>query len=587
MSKDVPPIREMPQDEHLWHLQGLGKVDRKQEAGVRIEVVMVRALGEAPRKADDFDYESAVTIKVFVGYLPLLTMGSFWRKGLRVDYKYPAQQIVKLTAVDVSPATSVETHLGHQPDGKYGLVPYSDQRFYFGKVHLGRTRVLGIRYNNDPFGIIVPMAELIRFYYARSSDLARAIFNGVFTHDANSIYNPDATGPMTIAGKRRMVVRRRKEFENADCWVIGRILVSPEANQGAKMVHDRLKSENLRNRPMFPASRPPFFGTTNWRLRGIHLRNGRWLVHELLGCTAPYPFEELEVIPDNDNTPGANDPPRAQLPEAFRGAHETRAAKDADRMDSTTAPNTTLVGIEVNVPSLSPDQFSDIAGKNIIHTEKAACRYKASSYGATIAPNQNTTSFFAGDPSYAESDHGEAKLTGGEGEDSMESRRAAALRASLPGLAAIAVELSQRGIPASLRRSTEDMYLPLLEKQQSTRKGRKKGQWAYLDSATQTRRSVRAFDVTTPNGSALLVEFQIRETENYPLAVFHGIDVSDALLEDLLRRLVEKKGRWCNIELGDGLKLARFKHSRATHADFAAAIARFLETLPESSALGG
>jgi hypothetical protein len=50
----------------------------------------------------------------------------------------------------------------------------------------GETLLLAIEQDGDPFGVLVPTAEIVRFYYAPSTRLAQALFWGEYGETFNA-----------------------------------------------------------------------------------------------------------------------------------------------------------------------------------------------------------------------------------------------------------------------------------------------------------------------------------------------------------------------------------------------------------------
>src|SRR5690606_2375671 len=98
----------------------------------------------------------------------------------------------------------------------------------------------------------------------------------------------------------------RQWLADDDGWVIGRILGDGHAHKGVTRIYDSLLKSTANRAAVFPECGLPFRGATDWSTRGIELPvdggGKRWLIHELLRCSAPFPFDELEVVRDNDGT---------------------------------------------------------------------------------------------------------------------------------------------------------------------------------------------------------------------------------------------------------------------------------------------
>jgi hypothetical protein len=63
--------------------------------------------------------------------------------------------------------------------------------------------------------------EVIRFYYALSTDLAQVMFRGLLQTSIRYVFDPTLSGLREVNGKRRMVIARSKHMSDSDCWILG------------------------------------------------------------------------------------------------------------------------------------------------------------------------------------------------------------------------------------------------------------------------------------------------------------------------------------------------------------------------------
>jgi hypothetical protein len=57
-------------------------------------------------------------------------------------------------------------------------IPRSSYLFGSSWPHVRRTLLVAVEQNGDPYAVMVPTAEIVRFYYAPSTRLAQALFWG-------------------------------------------------------------------------------------------------------------------------------------------------------------------------------------------------------------------------------------------------------------------------------------------------------------------------------------------------------------------------------------------------------------------------
>lgn len=121
-----------------------------------------------------------------IGYQNLLYIGSVWRNGLNVSNEYHYNEFCR--EIDTAKAQTISfdqvDEEGHRIL-KYGL---SGQAFNGAK----NSTIVALPLNDDPYGLLIPASEIIRFYYLISSKLSYAIYYGLFDDltIGDPIYDP-------------------------------------------------------------------------------------------------------------------------------------------------------------------------------------------------------------------------------------------------------------------------------------------------------------------------------------------------------------------------------------------------------------
>lgn len=562
MTARVPPIKEFPHDGRTWRIDWFGAVERNASVPTEPTIEVVAS----PLKPDAKDpasngavvHEERQTIRIGIGQFPAIAVGSLWKNGRCLPTL--AGRIETFRNLSISPQTTRLIATDHAEHGE-PLIPSGYHKV--GGKGLS-AKCLAVTWKNDPFGIVIPIAEIIRFYYATSTDLAHALFAGDFRHNLLSIIDPEKSG--YLAASRRCVLRLRQEFADEDGWLIGRILNSTEAFQGAATVHDSLMRESANRYRAYPECAFPFSGNTTLQAHCKPVKSlGKWryLVFSLARCSGQFPFDELEIVRENDGRTAApeTDIPDEEKQTAFPGKQSNLAASDKAReIQSGTEPSK---NIEVSRFALPSERFGAIAGKKPIKPDKEQCRYKSGALGRF--EGAELMAFGTGQGTYGETDSAPAKIV-------TEKTRSRALPASFDNLLA-AIELldGYSGAKASIREPDDTIEsMPLL-------KPRKYRQWSYLDSERKTPRRVVVADILAEGRNFCLIEFEWREKE-------HGFKVGLVCLPDgsvignhqlykLLLRLAREEGRWDNIPNPPcGMRLRTLKHTWSTVQDYAKAV---------------
>jgi len=561
----IPPIRKFPKDNRVWRIDWLGRVERTSaEALIDVHLSPARTKTLRPQRQDNFDADAAIKIRIGVGLLPFLTIGSLWINGRKLHWSLGEPR--HLRNVDIPeriPKATAGQKIQEQPEARW-LIPkfrhQLDRSCWFSPLFV-------IEHEGDPYGILLPMIEAIRFYYAVSSDMAHIAFNGGLQLDLDRIINTRSSIDSRLHDANRMVLHLRQWVANDDGWIIGHALANPHANEGIALIYDSLLRNTANFRAAFAECHLPFVGQTTWTTRGIELprengKGGRWLIYELTSCSMPFPFD-LEIVRDND---GNTAPPETDIPDdekrpAWSPAPNAVKLDPETEMQSDDPPQAELQGIEL--PSVS-ERFTALHGKQIIRTQKEQCRYKKVEVPATEAVDLLGT----GDPSNSNAAQGGAPVSV---EWLREVKRQEALPVSFESLQAVMDALNcLAGISAHIRTLSPSTEFLRLTKPSGQR------QWSYLDSARRIRRRVMAINIDCNGILGCLIEYERRESERSRAALFVAREsdgLSEALLIRLLDGLVAAEGVWANLKSYPvAVVLKLFNHSRPSADAFAADI---------------
>lgn len=549
----VPPIQELSRDERPWRIDWLGSSQRNENVPTdpSIEVVISPLKGGEINSSTKGVVTSAdqQRVHIGVGQLPFLRIGSVWCQG-RVQRR-AIGEVFWLPDVQIEPNTVSLITTGHEiAPGRYAIPPY----LYKVGAALG-AKCLAIHYNNDPYGIILPVAEAIRFYYAGSTDLSQIAFYGSYEHARESIINTELSGHLD--DRRLCVLRLRRWLADDDAWTIGRVLSSDIAYAGVKRIHDSLLISTSNHVLAYPECHLPFHGTTTWRARGLKISLGankhRFLVFELLRCSAPFPFDDLEVTRDNDGRQSEN--PDEDVPESEKkpawGGNKRPPSNDGGEekpLQSEREPDGRVLAVEI---PLTGERFDALDGKCVIRHPKEECRYKGVKFEQLIP--MATTALGTGEGKHSPTDVEKAKIV-------MKSPRSKGLAASLETLIEVIRILNvSPGVQASIFCPDVKWRLPLI--QPSNR-----AQWAYLDSSTKARRGVLAAEVRYKKCFNYVVEFEQRLSSDRKTAGLianqDGSAMSRQIFTLVLLALSRNKGVWDEVSLRKiGVVCVRLKHT--------------------------
>lgn len=550
MKEAIPRIREFPDDDRIWRVDWFGSVERNEKVPSEPKVQLI----VSPLLEGVTDYASinAVNhkdrkiIAVGVGQLPAISIGSLWKN--RRCMPGVAGQVKEFTGLQINAQTVQLLRSDFKIDGE-SLI--KRQFHLIGGAGLN-ANCLVIKWKDDPYGIIIPVLEVVRFYYAVSSKLSKTIFFGSFRHDIESIVNPSLTG--IDLEKKHAFLKLRKNFSNEDGYVIARILFNAVANRGAKLVHDSIIQQSLADSKwLHPETSFPFEGVTKLvaRVKPMKVAEDKWryIVFALESCTGEFPYKTL--TPDRDNNADqANEETDIpdELKEPAYPRKKPKASIDEDpELQSDDEPN---VDYQPQVIALPSSRFGALNDVEIEKVEKELCNFISAGRVTTI--DGSVDGLGTGNGEHNNNNVRPVNIEGTR-------ERQEPLPASFDTFREMVTHLNSGSCLVSLRAPTDStFYIPL-------RKPSGQRQWSYLDSESRLRRRVLIADVLYRGKHSSLIEFQWRNGESFRLAVIsanYGGRLSDQQIRELLRLLAGKEGRWERVKsIVNNMNIELLKHT--------------------------
>src|SRR5208337_5452703 len=115
------------------------------------------------------------TVKIGVGLLPYVWIGSVWQKRRPVITNLSAYR--GRVSIDATSLRMVALGMATSRDN---AIPRSSYLFGTSWPNVCRTLLVAVEQDGDPYAVMVPTAEIIRFYYGPSTRLAQALFWGEY-----------------------------------------------------------------------------------------------------------------------------------------------------------------------------------------------------------------------------------------------------------------------------------------------------------------------------------------------------------------------------------------------------------------------
>ena len=557
----VIEIAEFPHDNKLWRIDRLGKIfsQLKNNNNLFIEVYL-RPANFHDNSVYNFarfdnsgreipEYNQLKKIPVNIGLLPILRVGSLWIKG-KLQNNEAVTDIVTLKNIEIN-ANTVEIinsnykikyldSSGREQECKLLL----QKNFATdAKVPFSCLKIQNENYKN---GIIIPVIEIIRFYYACSTRLAHLTFS-----------NPEEITKISYAIDNetdKVVIKLPQQYTDQEAFILARILTSNIALSGLFQIKNSLIKIGVNEQPTTLLSTNfPFINSTNLMVRGIKIVD-RFLVTEICSCSAPFP--DISVDRNNDNRKGDK---KTDIPDdkkkEYRREGRTPSLKGnsiiQNQYESVNCVSTLQFNLNINC-------FSDLIGKKIEKPKKPFNEYKAQKLA--INEKINVTSLGVDLGTWSQTTIAPASISTFNTQSEKQNRAAlaATFDNSVRAIEHLNEEYSDIKATIYMPSSPACEFVPLTDSAH-------KAQWSYLVSKTKTRRKVLLGKIEYKDKTFWLIEIQARKSEHFVTAIiyFQAIDETKYLTQ-LLYVLAKQRGIWDKVPKNSSLQINTLKH---THKD--------------------
>ena len=392
-------IPQITEGDDFWRIDWFGDLsypDRvRRNSQPSVQVVLSRVKGDY-RFVDlnhkfSTDYENQRHVPLAVGWLPALKVGDIWRRGRYVAT--PAYATETFQDVQISPDNCEPITAG----GHHVINEAGDKRFFIFKgyhpYHLGHTKSHCIlikeatSISGQAAKIVVPVMELVRFYFGSSSALISKLFSYGMVLD--EIY--DARKSEHLRSDGTSFIQLRLKMKNRSAHTIARIAFDRTAESAALKIGQSISRCAKDKKPIYPKSQFPFLGLTTLKMSGKWIPSTEseqiFVCYRLISCSAPFPFKELIFYRDNaGDSDGTFDPNR---PEAFPDVPVTGQPNgDIDTVVDE-YPAAALEDVDLTTQNEPP--FPDLRQKPIRKQEKLPSTTRAADDPPTVEPGNGET----------------------------------------------------------------------------------------------------------------------------------------------------------------------------------------------------
>lgn len=298
MDPGIPPIKAFPSDGRIWAVDWIGaaKLNPQVPSEPAIQLLLsIHPKSHSPQNQSNAGSKHRRTIEVGVGCLPYIHTGSIWKNGVRIGPPPCEQHTFHNLSFDSSTMKVVSSGFAFsRPDGDKYLIPPFEYQIGPGLA----TKCLVVSYGEDPYGLIIPAIEVIRFYYLQSTALTLAVFRRRLHDPTNDVYDPKGSGWID---KNAFRVTLRPGLRGEDARIAALLASSGYALKQAAAIGDSLTRSFRNTGTAVPEALPPFTGSAVLTARGKWISSDnrkRFLVYWIESGNLPCGFDMIECISD-------------------------------------------------------------------------------------------------------------------------------------------------------------------------------------------------------------------------------------------------------------------------------------------------
>lgn len=284
-----------PQDDYYWRVVWVdGLISKFYEKEPQLRVFLTRlksglAARDNPLNSYNSDRSQAAhaTINVGVGHQNLIYIGSVWHRGHDVSSRFHYDIFnFELDTTKAKPITLSEKN----DQGKRILPP---QQYPIGSAfqYIKDSNLIALEYMGQEDGFLIPVSEIIRFYYLITTSMSLSVHYGRFSDLIMGT-------PIIDAKNRSVEFTLNWGVSERNVITIARYLVSQLTKNRIDEVHNFAQINSLNNAEARTNYRFfPFEGHTKISCEGLEIigddKVKRFLCTRLISCTGDMGFDSV------------------------------------------------------------------------------------------------------------------------------------------------------------------------------------------------------------------------------------------------------------------------------------------------------
>ena len=522
------------------------------------------------------------TVQVGLGWLPGLTIGGLWRDGEQLYTPgYPLRTLNNLRFDrDGMHLMKTGALLDDGAPRNYLIPPFIHP------VHTGealKTWCLVLAHAGNPHHLIIPVMELIRFYYCASTLTARTLLTTSHPDFMDVLMNMNESKQMD---ENSCVIAMRSGMKPGDMRLCASLLTSTYALKATRYLYESVVSNLQQDGVATPKAYPPFLGEASLVVRGVpfnSLGRDRFLVFRIESGTFSLAVGNIHTIryEQDEDAPVVD---RKDLPVIRHVRNKLRKSVHRSRLTPGREPDVTSEREQII--------FDDRRFANEVIVTEVLRKYSAPVRKISVQfSDRETENVATGAGTWMETDA--VGIDYGDntdlGDQETQRSRQPALPAGFDTFQELLVVLSETlGVNVRIVTGSKEhvehqfgerSFFPLHDGETTLK-------WSLADKSGNKRRQVMIARIDHLTGTFYLLEFQRRpeSKERFAMPLVWRDDFAElpnvsVSLEKLLKEYAMRKGGPLDKNNILQLKERRFPHSRKTPEDFALAIKAHMEKL--------
>lgn len=288
---NAPRLTFFPQDSAPWRIDWLGNVaypDRRKSYKQPAICLAISRVGKDISGSYHCNHSVRNQRQIWapVGLLPNFRIGDIWQDGFLLQQETTPAAIFQ--GLRINRGSCRIAKAGIDVDGQGFLLPATEHPWHMRHTH---SYCLVVKLTEGQ-QLVIPCAELIRFYFGSSSSLLATLFTPPLERKrlySHAHYRPDSG---------RLHLKLAMGISGYSAADIGRLHLDRHAWAAASEIGVSLLEGSTRSAKAYPRTRFPFVGETTLAVVGEWLPLGdqaarSFLVHSIQSCSHQFPFRTL------------------------------------------------------------------------------------------------------------------------------------------------------------------------------------------------------------------------------------------------------------------------------------------------------